>query len=134
MRRFCTAGASSADSDDYVVPDDDAYTIAAGNTTVQIQIQVRPSAAVALRWVSKVMIQGWWGDSGSVTLAGRSFRGLSGNGTAWLVSGLGSDSVTALEFSFRGVRVRNDTECDAPVLPVAIPLDTAVTLPDPGVD
>ena len=98
------------------------------------QIQVRPGAAVALRWMSKVVVQGWWGDSGSVTLAGESIRGLSGNGTVWLVSGLGPDSVTALEFSFRGVRVRSDTLCDAPVLPVAIPLDTTGTLTDPGVN
>lgn len=98
------------------------------------QIQVRPSAAVALRWASKVLMQGWWGDSGSVTLAGGSVRGLSGNGAVWLVSGLGPDSVTMLDFSFRGVRVRSDTLCDAPLLPVAIPLDTAGTLTDPGVD
>lgn len=98
------------------------------------QIQVRPGAGVALRWMGKVVVQGWWGDSGSVTLAGGSLRGLSGNGTVWLVSGLGLDSVTALEFSFRGVRVRNDTLCDVPVLPVAIPLDSAEILPDAGVD
>lgn len=98
------------------------------------QLQVRPSAAAALRWMSKVLIQGWWGDSGSVTLEGGTLRGLSGTGQVSLVSGLGPDSVTALEFTFRGVRVRNDTLCDAPVMPVAIPVDSAGTLPAPGVD
>ena len=68
--------------------------------------RARPSA---LRWMSKVLVQGWWGDSGSVTLEGGRLRGLSGTGQVWLVSGLGPDSVTALEFNFRGVRVRNDT-------------------------
>jgi hypothetical protein len=98
------------------------------------QLQVRPSAAVALRWMGKVLVQGWWGDSGSVTLSGGKLRGLSGQGEAWLVSALGPDSVTALEFSFRGVRAGNDTLCDVPPLPVGIPLDSAGTLPAPGVD
>jgi hypothetical protein len=98
------------------------------------QLQVRPSAAVALRWMGKVLVQGWWGDSGTVTLSGGRLRGLSGQGEASLVSGLGPDSVTALEFNFRGVRVANDTLCDAPIMPVAIPLDSAGTLPAPGVD
>ena len=26
-------------------------------------IQIRPASAVALRWMSKVVVQGWWGDS-----------------------------------------------------------------------
>lgn len=97
------------------------------------RLQVRPSAAVALRWVGKVMVQGWWGDSGSVTLAGGPVRGLSGRGAARLVSGLGPDSVTTLAFEFSGVRVRNDTLCDAPKLPVAIPIDSTETPPAPGV-
>lgn len=108
-----------------------------GNYTVLApggRLQVRPSAGVALRWVGKVLVQGWWGDSGAVTLARGRIRGLSGNGAAWLVSGLGSDSVTVLEFEFSGVRVRNDTLCDAPVLPVAVPLDSTGTPPGPGVD
>jgi len=98
------------------------------------RLQVRPSAGVALRWVGKVMVQGWWGDSGSVTLAGGVVRGLSGRGAARLVSGLDPDSVTTLEFEFRGVRIRNDTLCDARTLPVAIPLDSTGTLPAPGVN
>ncbi len=98
------------------------------------QLQVRPSAAVALRWMGKVLVQGWWGDSGVVTLSGGRLRGLSGKGEAWLVSALGPDSVTALEFSFRGVRAGNDTLCDVPPLPVGVPLDSAGTLPAPGVD
>jgi hypothetical protein len=97
-------------------------------------VQVRPGAAVALRWMGKVLVQGWWGDSGSVTLSGGRVRGLSGRGEVWLVSGLGPDSVTALEFSFRGLRVVNDTLCDAPTLPVGVPLDSGGTLPAPGVD
>jgi hypothetical protein len=97
------------------------------------RMQVRPSAAVALRWVGKVTVQGWWGDSGSVTLAGGPVRGLSGRGAARLVSGLGLDSVTTLAFEFRGVRVRNDTLCDAAKLPVAIPIDSMETPPAPGV-
>lgn len=98
------------------------------------RLQVRPSAAVALRWVGKVMVQGWWGDSGLVTLAGGRVRGLSGRGAARLVSGLGPDSVTTLEFEFSGVRVRNDTLCDAPERPAAIPIDTTGTPPAPGVN
>jgi hypothetical protein len=69
-----------------------------------------------------------------VTLSGGRVRGLSGRGEVWLVSGLGPDSVTALEFSFRGLRVVNDTLCDAPTLPVGVPLDSGGTLPAPGVD
>jgi len=95
------------------------------------RVTVRPGAAVAVRWMGKVLIQGWWGDSGTVTLAGGRVRGLSGEGTAWLISGLGRDSVTALEFEFSGARVRTDTLCDAPPPP---PADSAGTLPDAGVD
>ncbi len=94
---------------------------------------VRPSAGVALRYMGKVVVQGWWGDSGVTTISGGWVRGLSGEGEAWLVSGLGPDSVTALDFTFRGVRVRNDTLCDAPP-PPAVPEDSAGTLPGPGVD
>jgi len=97
------------------------------------QLEVRPSAGVALRWVGKVLVQGWWGDSGSVTLTGGLVRGLSGHGEVWLVSGLGPDSVTALDFRFSGVRVRNDTLCDAPVLPVGVPIGLPATPPDSGV-
>ncbi len=109
---------------------DGTYTVLAPGG----QIQVRPSAAVALRWVGKVLVQGWWGDSGSVRLAGGPVRGLSGNGTAWLISRLGPDSVTSLEFEFRGVRVRNDTLCDRSALPVAVPLDSAGSATTSGVD
>jgi len=100
-------------------------------------VQIRPAAGVALRWIGKVEIQGWWGDSGSVTVAGGQGRALSGRGQAWLVSNLGPDSVTPLEFSFRGVRLRTDTLCDVLVLPVAVPIDSAAAakpLSDPGVD
>ena len=97
------------------------------------QVQVRPSAGVALRWVGKVLVQGWWGDSGSVVVSGGRLRGLSGTGQAWLISGLGPDSVTTLEFSFRGVRFSNDTLCDAPVLPVAVPIEQPATPPAPEV-
>jgi hypothetical protein len=97
-------------------------------------LQVRPSAGVALRWVGKVMVQGWWGDSGSVTLAGGLVRGLSGRGAARLVSGLGPDSVTTLAFEFSGVRVRNDTLCDAPDRPAPVSTDSTGTPPTPGVD
>jgi len=97
------------------------------------QVTIRPGSLVALRWMSKITVEGWWGDSGSVTLSGGPLRGLSGSGTVWLVSGLGPDSLTTLDFSFRGVRVRNDTLCDVPVLPVAIPVDSGATLPPAGV-
>jgi hypothetical protein len=98
------------------------------------RLQVRPSAAVALRWVGKVMVQGWWGDSGSVTLAGGPVRGLSGRGAARLVSGLDPDSVTTLAFEFSGVRVRNDTLCDAPDRPAPDPTDSTGSPPPPGVN
>lgn len=98
------------------------------------QLQVRPSASVALRWVGKVLVQGWWGDSGTVTLSGGRVRGFSGAGAVRLVSAFDPDSATTLEFEFRGVRMRNDTLCDAPVLPVATPRDTTGTLAAPGVD
>jgi hypothetical protein len=98
------------------------------------QLQIRPSARVALRWVGKVLVQGWWGDSGSVTLAGSPIRGLSGHGAVWLISGITPDSVLSLEFEFTGVRTRNDTLCDVPVLPVAVPIDTTGPPSAPGVD
>jgi len=97
------------------------------------QLTIRPGSLVALRWMSKITVEGWWGDSGSVMLSGGALRGLSGSGKVWLVSGLGPDSLTTLDFSFRGVRVRNDTLCDVPVLPVAMPVDSAATLPPSGV-
>lgn len=87
------------------------------------QVQVRPSAGVALRWVGKVVVQGWWGDSGAVTITGGRVRGLSGTGSVHLVSGIEPDTSIALEFSFRGLRVSSDTLCDAPVLPVAVPIE-----------
>ena len=80
-------------------------------------VSIRPSAAAAVRWMGKVQVQGWWGDSGNVTLTGGRARGLAGDGRARLVSGLGRDSLGLLEFSFRGVQVRADTLCDAKVPP-----------------
>jgi hypothetical protein len=100
-------------------------------------IQIRPTAAVALRWMSKVEVMGWWGDSGSVTFASSALGGLSGSGQAWLVSNLGPDSVTPVEFSFRGLRVKTDTLCDIPQLPVGVPVDSAAAAgapPAPRVD
>jgi len=96
------------------------------------QLQVRPSAGVALRWVGKVLVQGMWGDSGTVTLSGGPVRGLSGSGAVSLVSGQEQDSVIALAFEFRGVRVQNDTLCDQPE--VEVPPDSNGTLTDDGVD
>ena len=98
------------------------------------QVTIRPSAATAVRWMGKVLVLGWWGDSGAVTLEGGRARGFSGEGRSRLVSGLGRDSLGMLEFTFRGVRVRNDTLCDAPALPVATPLVPADTNPSAGVD
>jgi hypothetical protein len=98
------------------------------------QLQVRPGAAVALRWRGKVVMDGWWGDSGTVTLEAGAVRGLAGSGDVRLVSGLGPDSVTTLTFEFRGVRVQNDASCDAQVLPVAVPVDSVTGLPRPGLD
>lgn len=101
------------------------------------QIQVRPSAGVALRWMGKVDIEGRWGDSGSVQLTRGPGRALSGTGTVWLVSNLGPDSVTPLEFSFRRLRATTDTLCDVRVLPVGVPLDSAAaaaTPTAPGID
>jgi len=100
------------------------------------RVTVRPSAVVALRWMSKVVLQGWWGDSGLAAVAGGRVRGLSGSGEAWLTSGLGPDSVTALTFGFRGVRVRNDTLCDAPPVPLPpkeAPPDSGEAVPVAGV-
>lgn len=91
----------------------------------------RPAAGVALRWVGKVELEGWWGDSGSVTITGGQGRALSGQGQASLVSNLGQDSVTSLEFSFRGLRVTSDTLCDARVLPVGVPIDSAAAAGTP---
>lgn len=97
------------------------------------QVEVRPAARVALRWMSKVLMQGWWGDSGSVTLEMGRMGGLSGAGSVRLLSGLGPDSLTTLSFHFRGVRVQNDTGCDAPAEPSAPPPDSAGPRPVPGV-
>ena len=96
------------------------------------QLQVRPSAGVALRWVGKVLVQGWWGDSGTVTLSGGPVRGLSGSGAVSLVSGRDQDSAIALAFEFRGVRVQNDTLCDRPEVEASP--DSSGTLTDDGVD
>jgi hypothetical protein len=101
------------------------------------QIQVRPSAGVALRWMGKVDIEGRWGNSGSVRVSGELGRALSGGGNVWLISNLGPDSVTSLEFSFRGLHAKTDTPCDAPVLPVGVPVDSAAaagTPSAPGID
>jgi hypothetical protein len=100
-------------------------------------VQVRPAAAVALRWMGKVEVQGWWGDSGSVAFTSSALGGLSGSGKARLVSNLGPDSVTPLRFSFRGLRVKTDTLCDLPQVPVGVPVDSGPatgTPPAPGVD
>jgi hypothetical protein len=97
------------------------------------QVMVRPSAGVAVRWVGKVQVQGWWGDSGSVTLTGGEVRGLTGRGRVRLTSGLGPDSVTDLAFEFRGVRFRSDTTCDVPALPVGVSIDSAAPPAQPGV-
>ena len=99
-------------------------------------VQVRPAAAVALRWMGKVEVQGWWADSGSVSFTSGRLGGLSGSGQARLVSNLGPDSVTPVDFSFRGLRVKADTLCDIPQLPVGVPLDSAAAAgipPAPGV-
>ncbi len=96
------------------------------------QLQVRPSAGVALRWVGKVLVQGWWGDSGTVTLSGGPVRGLSGSGAVSLVSGRDQDSAIALAFQFRGVRVQNDALCDRSEAGAAP--DSSGTLTGDGVD
>ncbi|HQR18046.1 MAG TPA: hypothetical protein PK948_06730 [Gemmatimonadales bacterium] len=100
-------------------------------------VQVRPAAAVALRWMGKVEVQGWWGDSGSVSFANSAGGGLSGSGQAWLVSNLGPDSVMHLEFSFHGLRVKSDSLCDLPQPSAGVPVDSSAssgTPPAPGVD
>ncbi len=109
-----------------------SYTVVAPGGSVQ----VRPAAAVALRWMGKVEIQGWWGDSGSVSFTSSALGGLSGSGQVRLMSNLGPDSITPLEFSFRGLRVNTDSLCDVPQLPVGTPVDSAAagTPPAPGVD
>lgn len=100
-------------------------------------VQVRPAAALALRWIGKSEIQGWWGDSGSVSFSSGTLGGLSGSGQARLMSGLGPDSVIPVEFRFRGLRVKTDSLCDAPQLPVGTPVDSPAAPgapPAPGVD
>ena len=97
-------------------------------------VRVRPTARVALRWMSKVIIQGWWGDSGAVRITEASPRALSGSGVGWLVSGLGPDSVTTLDFEIRGVRVRTDTLCDLQPTPVEEAADSAGQPGGAGVD
>jgi hypothetical protein len=99
-------------------------------------VQLRPAAGVALRWLGKAQIQGWWGDSGSLELTGGRKRSLSGRGRAWLVSGIGPDSVLPVDLAFRRLTVRTDTLCDVRVLPAGIPVDSAAaagTPPAPGV-
>lgn len=97
-------------------------------------LQVRPAAGVALRWMGKAQLQGWWGDSGSVSLVSSTVGGWSGTGAAWLVSGLGPDSVTTLEFAFRGVRLRTDTLCDAATVDPPTSPDSGATPATPGLD
>jgi hypothetical protein len=92
-------------------------------------VHFRPSAGVALRWFGKVQINGWWGDSGSVTIAGKPGGPLSGQGTGRLISGLGADSTVYLALRFRGLMVRTDTLCDAPASPQAPPTDSAAAPP-----
>lgn len=101
------------------------------------RVQVRPAAGVALRWVGKVFVLGWWGDSGAVTVTGGPGRALSGRGQAWLISNLGPDSVTSLEFSFQSLHVRTDSLCDAPAVQDSVPATSPVeagTPPEPGVN
>lgn len=95
-------------------------------------VQLRPAAGVALRWLGKAQIQGWWGDSGSLELTGGQGRALSGRGRAWLVSGIGPDSVLPVDIAFRRLAVRTDTLCDVPVAPPA-PMDSTAPAGTPQV-
>lgn len=115
-------------SDSALVPGDFPVVVPGGT------IQVRPTARVALRWMGKVVVQGWWGDSGAVRVTKASPRALSGSGVAWLVSGLGPDSVTSLNLEFRRVPVRADTLCDIRPAPAEAPGDSAGPPAGAGVD
>jgi len=100
-------------------------------------VSFRPSAAAAVRWVGKVQVFGWWGDSGAVTLVGTRGGRLSGQGAGRMVSGLGPDSTIHFSVRFHGLRVQADTACDAPVPARAPAADSGApqpTPPAPGVD
>ena len=87
-------------------------------------VSFRPSAAVAVRWFGKVQVMGWWGDSGAVSVAGGPGGPLSGRAVGRLASDLGPDSTAAITLRFRGLRVRTDTLCDAPVPAPVQPADS----------
>lgn len=83
-------------------------------------VAYRPGAGVAVRWLSKASMEGWWGDSGAVEVTAGWPR-IAGHGEARLVSFHGADSTLPMEFSFRGVPLVVDTLCDQRTLPVATP-------------
>lgn len=83
-------------------------------------VAYRPGAGVAVRWLGKASIEGWWGDSGAVEVTG-DWRRLEGHGVVRLVSGNGPDSTLPLEFSFRDVSLVADSLCDQRVLPPGVP-------------
>jgi len=100
-------------------------------------VHFRPSAAVAIRWFGKVQVFGWWGDSGAVTVAGKPTGRLSGQGTGRMVSSIAPDSAIYLSLRFRGLRVRTDTLCDAPLPASPPPSDSGAAPPAPpapGID
>jgi len=100
-------------------------------------VSFRPSAAVAVRWVGKVQVFGWWGDSGAVTLAGKRVGRLSGQGAGRMVSSIGPDSTIHFTVQFRGLPVQVDSACDAPAPPAAPRPDSGApppALPAPGID
>lgn len=96
----------------------------------------RPSAGVAVRWVGKAEVQGWWGDSGSVELTGGWRSGLSGQGSARLASVDPDADSAPLTFRFHRVPLVVDTLCDVRVLPVAVPVESlsAGTPAAPGLE
>lgn len=94
-------------------------------------VTFRPSAGVAVRWLSKASIEGWWGDSGSIEVTGGWPR-IAGRGEARLVTSRDPDSALPLAFSFRGVPLVVDTLCDQPTLPVATPVETDSSGPPPA--
>jgi len=85
----------------------------------------RPSAGVAVRWVGKAEVQGWWGDSGTVELTGDWKTGLSGRASARIASVDPDAQPAPLTFRFHRVPFVVDTLCDARTLPVAVPLDSS---------
>lgn len=87
---------------------------------------LRPGAGVAVRWMSKAVIEGWWADSGAVELTG-GWSKVAGQGQARLISGRGPDSTIPLAFTFRDVPLVVDTLCDQPTLPAGVP-----NVPDSG--